>query len=100
MAIYGGQFMEFCVSGFEVQPGDMLKLARDPLSVVEVEKGAASGSIAFVAQALDGDMALVDFQGNRKTVFAGKFAGQLEPSGKVVLDSQRDGHHRQLRFGG
>jgi proteasome-associated ATPase len=87
MAVYGGQFMEFCVTGFSVESGDMLKLARDPLSVVEVEKGAASGSIAFVAQSLDGDMALVDFQGNRKTVFAGKFAGQLEPSGKVVLDS-------------
>jgi proteasome-associated ATPase len=86
-AIYGGQLMEFSVSGFEVQPGDSLKLSRDPLSVVGVEKGAASGSIAFVAQALEGDMALVDFQGNRKTVFAGKFAGQLEPSGKVVLDA-------------
>jgi proteasome-associated ATPase len=87
MAIYGGQFMEFCVIGFAVEPGDMLKLSRDPLSVVDVEKGVASGSIAFVAQALDGDMALVDFQGNRKTVFAGKFAGKLEPSGKVVLDA-------------
>ena len=32
-------------------------------------------------------MALVDFQGNRKTVFAGKFAGKLEASGKVVLDA-------------
>ena len=87
VAIYGGQFMEFCVSGFAVEPGDMLKLARDPLCVVDVEKGAASGSIAFVAQALEGDMALVDFQGNRKTVFAGRFAGKLEPSGRVVLDA-------------
>jgi proteasome-associated ATPase len=87
MAIYGGQLLEFSVSGFEVQPGDLLKLSRDPLSVVGVEKGAASGCVAFVAQALEGDMALVDFQGNRKTVFAGKFAGQLEPSGKVVLDA-------------
>ena len=87
MAIYGGQLMEFCVSGFAVQPGDMLKLARDPLAVAEVEKGAASGCVAFVAQTLEGDMALVDFQGNRKTVFTGKFAGQLEPSGKVVLDA-------------
>jgi proteasome-associated ATPase len=86
VAIYGGQFMEFCVSGFEVEPGDVLKLSRDPLCVVGVEKGVACGSIGFVAQALEGDMALVDFQGNRKTVFAGKFAGKLEPSGRVVLD--------------
>ncbi|HEY3863959.1 MAG TPA: AAA family ATPase [Verrucomicrobiae bacterium] len=84
---FGGQWLEFPVDGFDVQPGDMLKLARDPLAVAGVEQGAASGSVAFVAQSLDGDMALVDFQGNRKTVFAGKFAGQLEPSGKVVLDS-------------
>lgn len=87
VAIYGGQLMEFPVNGFAVEPGDMLKLSRDPLSVVDVEKGVASGSIAFVAQTLDGEMALVDFQGNRKTVFAGKFAGKLEPSGRVVLDA-------------
>jgi proteasome-associated ATPase len=87
VAVYGGQLLEFCVSGFEVQPGDSLKLSRDALSVAGVEKGAASGSVAFVAQALEGEMALVDFQGNRKTVFAGRFAGQLEPSGRVVLDA-------------
>ena len=87
VAIYGGQSMEFCVNGFAVEPGDVLKLSRDPLAVVDVEKGVASGSIAFVAQALGADMAVVDFQGNRKTVFAGKFASQLEPSGRVVLDA-------------
>ncbi len=87
VAIYGGQFMEFSVNGFAVEPGDVLKLSRDPLAVVDVEKGLSSGSIAFVAQLLDGDMAVVDFQGNRKTVFAGKFAGKLEASGKVVLDA-------------
>jgi len=84
---YGGQLIEAPITGFTVEPGDIVKFSRDPLRVVEVEKCVASGDIAFVTQIMDGGIALVDYKGGRRTVFAGKFAGKLEENGRVVLDA-------------
>jgi proteasome-associated ATPase len=87
VALYGGQLMEFPITGFAVEPGDTLKISREPLRVIGTEKGIASGGIAFVAEIKSDGLVLVDYQASRRTVFAGKYDGQLEQNGKVVLDS-------------
>lgn len=87
VVLYGGQLMEFSITGFAVEPGDTLKICREPLRVVDVEKGIASGGVAFVAEIKADGLILVDYQASRRTVFAGKYEGKLEQNGRVVLDS-------------
>jgi len=87
---YGGQFCELPTAGFDIEPGDTIKLGQNPLRVCGVEKAKLSGAIAFVAQKLDENYVIVDLPGGRRTVSVGKFTGnQLEESGRVVLDASQ-----------
>jgi ATP-dependent 26S proteasome regulatory subunit len=81
-----GQTFEVSISGFEVEPGDTLKLTRETMKVMAVEKSIASGGVAFVSRIIDDTVVEVDLTGGRRTVFVGKFAGKLETNGRVVLD--------------
>jgi len=89
VTILAGQTIEVPVTGFAVEPGDILKLASNPIRVVAMEKCVASGVIAFVTEIISGGMAIVDCQSQRKTVFTGKYEGKLEQNGKVVLDASQ-----------
>ena len=87
---YANQFYELPTSGFSIEPGDIVKLSKDKdsLCICGVEKAKVSGAIAFIAQKIDEEFAVVDLPGGRRTVSVGKFTGnQLEESGRVVLDS-------------
>ena len=87
---YGGQFCELPTAGFDIEPGDTIKLGQNPLRVCGVEKARLSGAIAFVAQKLDDETVVVDLPGGRRTVSVGRFTGnQLEESGRVVLDASQ-----------
>src|ERR1035437_3820820 len=83
---YIGQIQEFPVTGFNVEPGDTIKIDPKAGRVVGFEPGVAIGSLAFVVQKVGDDQAVVDVNGARRTVFAGKFAGKLVENGRVVLD--------------
>ncbi|MFA6536061.1 MAG: AAA family ATPase [Candidatus Paceibacterota bacterium] len=84
---YSGQMIEVPIDGLNIEPGDVVKLERETLRAVGVEPAVPTGSIAFVSQIIDKELAVVDVSGGRRTVFAGKFAGKLVPNGRVVLDS-------------
>ncbi|MDD5165424.1 MAG: ATP-binding protein [Candidatus Pacebacteria bacterium] len=83
---YAGQLMEFPVSSFTLSPGDTVLIDRKAERIVSVTKAIPSGFIAFVSRVIDDTFVIVDFQGNKKTIFAGKFSGKLQESGRVVLD--------------
>ena len=84
---YSGQMIEVPIEGLNIEPGDVVKLERETLRAVGVEPAIPTGSIAFVSQIIDQELAVVDVAGGRRTVFAGRFAGKLVPNGRVVLDS-------------
>lgn len=84
---YTNQTVEIPIIGFLVEPGDIVKIDPKANRVVATEKGIPSGSVAFIYRIVDANYVEVDFQGNRRTVYAGKFSGALESDGRVVLDS-------------
>ena len=84
---YLGQIQEFPISGFKVEPGDIVKIDKKTEHVVGFEIGLPLGGIAFVVSKVGTSSAIVDVNGARRTVFAGKFAGKLVENGRVVLDA-------------
>jgi proteasome-associated ATPase len=83
----GGQLMEVSIGDLKVSPGDILKLEKETLNVFGVEPAIPSGNLVFINQVIDKDWVSVDTQGGQRTVSVGKFSGQLEVNGRVVLDS-------------
>jgi len=82
-----GQQMEIPLFGLQVSPGDTLKLERETLKAVGMETAIPSGNLVFITRLIGNDYAVVDTQGGQRTVSTGKFSGQLEVNGHVVLDS-------------
>lgn len=84
---YGNQLVEFPLNGLMAEPGDTVKIDPKAGRIIATEKAIPSGNIAFIFRIVNETFVEVDYQGNRRTVFAGKFSGKLESNGRVVLDS-------------
>ena len=82
-----GQTMEVPVNNFKVSPGDILKLEPRTFKVIATESANPSGEVVFVTQLIAKEFAVVQAQSGLRTVSTGKFAGQLEVNGRVVLDA-------------
>ncbi len=70
----------------KVSPGDVVKVVADTMQIVDVAQFGALGEVALVQNILAGSCE-VDYQGDTRVVFSGRFDGKLKKGDRVVLDS-------------